>query len=95
MDPGPKCNLGGMSMHVMPAEGSAKRGSRGFRRFLDVSLGSLSELACALRLAKDLAFMSEAEWERLDDLRWDPGRKTWGLYQAVQTTGGRVRPENA
>ncbi len=76
------------------AEGSAKRGPREFRRYLDNSLGSLSELACSLRLAKDLGFMSEADWERLDDLRWEAGRKTWGLYEAVQTSADRVRPSN-
>jgi len=32
------------------AEGSARRGSRELRRFLDVALGSLAELDCGLRL---------------------------------------------
>src|SRR3954464_4175206 len=36
------------------AEGSAKKGSREFRRYLDISLGSLSELSYTLLLAKDL-----------------------------------------
>jgi four helix bundle protein len=35
------------------AEGSVKRGGREFRRYLDISLGSLSELSYILMLAKD------------------------------------------
>ncbi|MDH4348180.1 MAG: four helix bundle protein, partial [Gemmatimonadota bacterium] len=36
------------------AEGSAKRGPAEFRRYLDIVLGSLSELAYLLMLARDL-----------------------------------------
>ena len=36
------------------AEGSAKRGTREFRRYLDNSRGSLAELACLLIIARDL-----------------------------------------
>jgi four helix bundle protein len=35
------------------AEGSAKRGSREFCRFLDISLGSIAELSYTLLLARD------------------------------------------
>jgi four helix bundle protein len=40
----------------MALEGSAKRGSMEFRRFLDVSLGSLTELGYTLRVSKELGF---------------------------------------
>jgi four helix bundle protein len=40
------------------AEGSAKRGPAEFRRFLDYSLGSLSELAYLLRFARDGQFLT-------------------------------------
>jgi four helix bundle protein len=36
------------------AEGAAKRGNREFRRYLDIALGSVAEVACLLKLAKDL-----------------------------------------
>src|SRR6266571_3748784 len=51
------------------AEGSAKRGPREFRRFLDIAIGSLAELAFTLRLSKDLGFMPDADWQQLDELR--------------------------
>ena len=65
------------------AEGSARRGVGEFRRFLDISLGSLSELAYALRVARDLGFVSPKVWEKLDALRNQAGKLTWGLYRAV------------
>src|SRR6266496_1291262 len=40
------------------AEGSAKRGPREFRRYLDISIGSLSEVAYALHVAKRLEYLS-------------------------------------
>ena len=65
------------------AEGSAKRGPAEFRRFLDMSLGSLSELAYVLRLAKDLGLMTNGEWEQVDLLRDRAGKATWVLYRSV------------
>src|ERR1041385_7613748 len=47
------------------AEGAAKRGSAEFRRFIDISIGSLAELAYILRLVRDLKMLSEADWKRL------------------------------
>ena len=44
------------------AEGAAKRGTREFGRFLDVALGSLSELTCLLRLSLDRACRKFCVW---------------------------------
>ena len=41
------------------AEGSAKRGHREFRRFLDMSLGSLSEVRYLLRFSRDRGLPDE------------------------------------
>jgi len=65
------------------AEGSAKRGSAEFRRYLDIALGSLSELSVALRLAKDLELMSEEQWRTIERLRNHAGTLVWRLYAAV------------
>ena len=65
------------------AEGSAKRGGREFRRFLDISLGSLSELSYILLLARDLGYLRREGWGELETLRDHAGRLTWGLYRAV------------
>jgi four helix bundle protein len=65
------------------AEGSAKRGSAEFRRFLDISLGSMSELSVTLRLARDLKFLSPEKWEEVEHLRSHAGMLLWRLYDAV------------
>lgn len=71
------------SAAVNIAEGSAKRGSAEFRRFIDISIGSLAELAYILRLVRDLKLLSDADWKRLDAFRSRAGFMTWRLYQAV------------
>ncbi len=65
------------------AEGSAKRGAREFRRFLDISMGSLSELSYIFLLARDLGYLKAEEWEETEALRDHAGRLTWGLYRAI------------
>jgi four helix bundle protein len=72
------------------AEGSAKRGSREFRRYLDMSLGSLSELSYTLMLARDLKILSEEDWARLDQLHQKAGGMTWLLYKSL--TAKKVAP---
>jgi four helix bundle protein len=68
------------------AEGSAKRGSREFRRYLDSSLGSLSELSYPLLLARDLKILSDEEWGRLDQIHQKAGGMTWLLYKSLNGT---------
>lgn len=65
------------------AEGSAKRGSREFRRYLDITVGSLSELSYTLLLARDLKILSDDEWERLDQIHQRAGGMTWLLYKSM------------
>jgi four helix bundle protein len=54
------------------AEGSANRGRREFKRYLDISLGSLSELAYALRLAHDLGLLPEDPWRKIEGAALPP-----------------------
>jgi four helix bundle protein len=66
------------------AEGSAKRGSAEFRRFLNISLGSLAELSYILLLARELDYLKSEEWGEIEALRDHAGRLTWGLYRALE-----------
>src|SRR2546428_11366365 len=72
------------------AEGSAKRGSAEFRRYLDIALGSLSELSVALRLAKDLELMSDEAWRTIERLRNHAGTLVWRLYAAIDKNRRQV-----
>src|SRR3989454_11910307 len=61
-------------------EGSAKRGAREYRRFLDITIGSLAELGYAFRVARELKMFSSSDWDALEDLRRRAGFLTWRLY---------------
>jgi len=65
------------------AEGSAKRGSTEFRRFLDIAIGSFAEVSYALVFARDVGVLDPAEIQRLEALRVRVGKLTWGLYSAI------------
>ena len=63
-------------------EGSASRSRPEFRRFLVISMRSLRELAYWLVVARDLAYLDPASFERLEQLRDRAGYITWRLYQS-------------
>ena len=65
------------------AEGCAKRGSRELRRFLDIALGSVSEVSFAIRLARNLEYLNAEEWRNLEDARNHAGVLLWKLYRSV------------
>jgi four helix bundle protein len=65
------------------AEGSAKRGSRELRRYLDIALGSLSEVSYLLRFTRDLGILAAADFKTLDDLRDQAGKLTWRFYSSL------------
>jgi four helix bundle protein len=78
----------GYSAAANIAEGSAKRGAREFRRYLGISLASLSEVAYALRLVRDLRLMSEATYRRIMELHTRASQVTWKLYRSLAPRGG-------
>jgi four helix bundle protein len=65
-------------------EGSAKKGPREFRRYLDIAVGSVAELRYTLRLVKDLELISQDEFQKLETERDKVGRLTWGLYASMR-----------
>lgn len=71
-------------------EGSIKRGPKEFRRFLDISLGSLAEIAYALRVAKDLSLLSGKDLDRIESLRETASKTTWFLYKSVRRAAEQV-----
>ena len=65
------------------AEGAAKRGHKEFRRFLDISLGSLAELSYIVKLVLNLGMLADQPAAELEAVRDEAGRLTWGLYRHV------------
>jgi four helix bundle protein len=78
------------SAAVNIAEGSARRGPREFRRFLDVSVGSLTELSYILLLARDVELLSQASYAEIEARRDRASRLTWGLYRAIARKADRA-----
>jgi four helix bundle protein len=68
------------------AEGSAKRGKRELRRYLDIALGSLSEVSYLLRFSKDRGILQAERFKELDELRNRAGQLTWRLYESLRET---------
>lgn len=71
------------------AEGAAKRGAREFRRYVDIALGSLSELSYLLRFSKDCGILDEETFQTLDRLRNRAGTLTWRLYACLARATSR------
>jgi four helix bundle protein len=74
-----------LSVPTNIAEGSAKRGPAEFRRFLDYSLGSLSELAYLLRFARDGEFLTDEAWAQLHQMRDKAAILTYRLARSLTT----------
>ena len=68
-------------------EGSAKRGPKEFRRYVDSALGSLAETEYGLRAAKDLGYVPLERWTALDDLVSRAGRCLSGLARSLDGRG--------
>ncbi len=80
-----------LSVPTNIAEGSAKRGRREFGRYLDIALGSLSELSYLLLVARDLGLLSQEQWSAFDALHDETGKILWGLYEAVRRGSTTIR----
>jgi four helix bundle protein len=65
------------------AEGCSPRGSREFRRSLDIARGSLAEVESALELAKDLGYLSPDDYDRLQAGAVETSKTVWGLLRKV------------
>ena len=64
-------------------EGCAKKGASEFRRFLDISLGSLAELSYFAVLARDLKLLSDDDWRTFDRIHDVAGKTTMGLHRTM------------
>jgi len=66
------------------AEGSAKPGANEFCRFLNIAIGSLSELSYTLRFCRRVKLFDDDCYKTLDELRRRAGFLTWKHYEAVR-----------
>jgi four helix bundle protein len=74
------------------AEGSSRRGSREYRRFLDTANGSLAEVETALGLALELEYLRPADFGRLEALATETGKTLFGLLRKISASAARLPP---
>src|SRR6267142_3680086 len=65
------------------AEGSARKGTRDYRKFLDTAWGSLAEVQTALVMARDIGYLRAAEFGRLEALATETSKTLFGLLRKV------------
>jgi four helix bundle protein len=73
------------SAPVNIVEGSSRKSRKEFRRFLDISLSSLTELGYALRFVREVGLLDEAAWADLNDRQCRARYLTWQLYRSLGT----------
>jgi len=64
-------------------EGSSRRSAKEFRRFLDISLSSLTEVGYALRFSREAGLLGDEDWSTLNDLQSRARFLTWQLYKSI------------
>ena len=65
------------------AEGVSRRGSKEFRRFADISRGSLVELEAVLDLVQHLGCFAPAELEEVNATRDECAKTVYGLLRKL------------
>ena len=68
------------------AEGCGRGSDAEFRRFLQIAMGSASELEYHLLLARDLKFLLEADYQRLESGATEVKRMLASLIQKTRGT---------
>jgi len=71
------------------AEGSARRGSREYRRSLDVARGSLAEVETIIEMARDVGYIPPAEYGRLEALATETSKTLYGLLRKIGESAAR------
>jgi four helix bundle protein len=74
------------------AEGTTRKGTRDYRRFLDTAWGSLAEVQSALAIARDVGYLELAEFGRLEALATETSKTLFGLLRKISQAADRPRP---
>ena len=64
-------------------EGSCRRGTKEFRRYLDISFASLAEVGYQLRLARDLGYEASEAWTAVEAERIATVKALWNLMRRL------------
>ena len=73
----------GYSVPINIAEGSASKGSREYRKFLNTAKSSLAEAETILSLAKDIGYIHRDDYARVEALAIETGKTLYGLLRKI------------
>ncbi len=77
------------SVPLSIAEGNTRHGSRECRRFLDSARSSLAEVETIIEMARELEYVSPAEFGRLEALANETGKTLYGLLRKISDAASR------
>jgi four helix bundle protein len=77
------------SVPINIAEGSAKRGSREYRRYLDIARGSLAEVETIIEMARDIGYLEPVEFGRLEARATETSKTLYGLLRKIGESASR------
>ena len=72
------------------AEGNTRHGSRECRRYLDTARSSLAEVETIIEMARELGYVSLAEFGRLEALANETGKTLFGLLRKISDAASRT-----
>ena len=72
------------------AEGSTRRGTREYRRYLDTAWASLAELQTALEIARDVGYLEPPDYGRLEALAVETSKTLFGLLRKISDASTEV-----
>ncbi|MFN2572229.1 MAG: four helix bundle protein [Gemmatimonadales bacterium] len=72
------------------ADGNTRKGSREYRRFLDTARGSLAEVETIIEIARELDYITPADFGRLEALVNETGRTLYGLLRKISDAATRT-----
>jgi four helix bundle protein len=79
------------SIPINIAEGSAKKGSREYRKYLDTAAGSLAEVETILGIAKELGYVAPGDFTRIDAIATEAGKTLYGLLRKITAAAHKGR----
>jgi len=71
------------------AEGTSRKGTREYRKFLDTAWSSLAEVQTALAIARDIGYVKPAEFGRLEALASETSKTLFGLLRKISQASAR------
>jgi len=74
------------------AEGSTRRGTREYRRYLDTAWASLAEVQTALEIARDVGYLEPVQFARLEALAVETSKTLYGLLRKISDFSKESKP---